>query len=84
MYSNTKEPLIHTITWMNLKDTMLSERNLVSKVYILHYSIYLTFSKRQKCWKTNQRLPEVIDRGRNDHKDAVSIDLLRSWNYFIR
>lgn len=42
--------LIYAMTWMNLKYTLLSERNQMQKVWwdILSESIHTTFSKRQK------------------------------------
>ena len=39
--------LVHTTTWMNLKEIMLSERKPNLKTYMLYDSVYVSFSKRQ-------------------------------------
>lgn len=38
---------MHTTTWLNSKDIMLSERNQSFKDYMLYDSVYVTFSRRQ-------------------------------------
>ena len=37
--------LIHPITWMNLKQIMLSKENTISKGYLLHNTIYIILIK---------------------------------------
>lgn len=41
------ELMIHATTWMDLKGLMLSEKKAVSKGYILHDSMCITFLKWQ-------------------------------------
>lgn len=48
LFSNIKEPPMHTITWINLRNIILSERKQTQKNYILSDSIYMKCLERGK------------------------------------
>lgn len=48
LLSNSNKLLIRAIIWMNFKNIILRESSQTQKATILHYSIHVTFRKRQK------------------------------------
>lgn len=61
---------IHT-TWMNLKGIML--RKPLSQAYIMYYSTFMTFSKRQ-TYMTESRLVISTGRGKCDYKGLLALE----------
>lgn len=62
--TRTNEIMIHTITWMNLKTTMLSEKKkLYTKKYTLYNSIYVMFYNRQNYFIMKKVTRVIACRG---------------------
>ena len=56
------EPLIHSATWMNLKNSMLSEKGLT---HVVRFHLFKISKKYKSTEKEGKWIPEVENRSTN-------------------